>query len=130
MSKAEKRRANKWWEFAKFVVVGGVSFLLHNALYLLLLRLSVDATVAYSMGYAAWMVSNFLLSNYITFHTRPTWRRAFGFMLSSAAYYLIQLLGFALCRWLEVPDTILTPLVYTVAFPLNFLMVRYVLKRK
>ena len=101
-------------EFLKFVAVGGVSFLVHNFIYLFLTHFAVNAMLAYSAGYVSWVATNFLLSNYITFHTRPTIKSA---------------VGFTLCRWLAVPDVIITPLVYTIAFPANFFMVRYVFRR-
>lgn len=116
-------------EFLKFVAVGGVSFLVHNFIYLFLTHFAVNATLAYSAGYVSWAITNFLLSNYITFHTRPTFKSAVGFVVSACLYYLIQLVGFTLCRWLAVPDVIITPLVYTIAFPANFFMVRYVFRR-
>lgn len=114
-------------EFIKFLIVGGISFVVHNVVYMLLLDV-VGGSLAYSLGYVSWMAVNFLLSNYVTFKTRPTMRRAVGFVFSSAIYYLLQMCVYALCAWLDVPDIIVTPLVYTITFPLNFLMVRYVLK--
>lgn len=115
-------------EFVKFVAVGGVSFVTHYALYMVLTHLGVNATLAYTLGYVSWMVVNFTLSNYFAFHTRPSVKRALGFAISSGIYYLIQPGGFALCRWVGVPNILVTPLVYTIAFPINFVMVRYVLK--
>lgn len=125
MSKGSKTGA----EFLKFVLVGGVSFIVHNVVYLLLIHFGVHPSFSYTMGYASWMIVNFILSNYITFNTTPSLRRAIGFAVSSLLYYIIQMCGFWLCRWLQLPDIIITPLVYTIAFPLNFLMVRFVLRR-
>lgn len=116
-------------EFLKFMLVGGLSFIVHNLVYIGLIHIDANPTLAYSLGYASWMVVNFLLSSYYTFHSRPTLKRAFGFLLSSAIYYLIQMLCFWLCVELGVPDAIITPVVYTIAFPINFLMVRYALAR-
>lgn len=115
-------------EFLKFLVVGAISFVVHNVVYIVLCN-TIDQTLAYTAGYASWMIVNFLLSNYITFHTTPTLRRAVGFIVSSGVYYLIQLLCFTLCSLISVPDIIVTPVVYTISFPINFVMVRYVLKR-
>lgn len=121
-------RSRSTHEFLKFVVVGAVSFIAHNIVYLLLCDI-IPHAAAYTLGYASWMIINFLLSNYITFHTKPTVRRAVGFVISSGVYYLIQLAGFTLCRLVALPDVIVTPVVYTISFPINFLMVRYVLKK-
>lgn len=123
----EQRRGGE--EFMKFLVVGGVSFLLHNIVYLLLIRIDINASIAYALGYATWMVTNFTLSNLFVFRTRPTLKRAVGFCISSAVYFAIQFAGFTLCRHLNIPDALITPIVYTIAFPINFLMVRYVLKK-
>ena len=116
-------------EFLKFLLVGGVSFLVHNLVYLVLVYAGCNHTIAYSLGYMSWMVVNFLLSSYYTFRSKPTLKRALGFMISSGVYYLVQLASFTLCSLCHVPDIIITPVVYTISFPINFIMVRYVLRQ-
>lgn len=117
-------------EFIKFSIVGAISFIFHNIVYLLLIEFGINDTIAYSAGYCTWAVSNFLLSSYYTFHTQPTLKRALGFAASATIYYLIQLVGFSICQWIGLPDIVITPLVYTFAFPFNFVMVRLVLKER
>lgn len=116
-------------EFIKFSAVGLISFLMHNIVYLLLTYFEVNATLAYSLGYISWAVSNFLLSTYVTFRTRATVKRAVGFAVSILLYYIVQMTIFTLLQLTPVPEILVTPIVYACAFPINFLMVRWVMKR-
>lgn len=116
-------------EFLRFAVVGAVSFLLHNVVYLLLTHLGTNLTLAYSLGFLSWAISNYLLSTFVTFRTRLSFRRAVGYTVSIGIYYLVQLAIFTLLQLTPTPEILITPIVYTIAFPINFVMVRWVMKR-
>lgn len=116
-------------EFVRFAVVGAISFLLHNVVYLALTCLGVNLTLAYTLGYLSWALSNYLLSTYVTFCTRITLRRAVGYAISIGLYYLVQLAIFSLLQLTPTPEILVTPIVYAIAFPINFVMVRRVMKR-
>lgn len=116
-------------EFVKFSALGLIAFLMHNVVYMLLTYFDVNATLAYSLGYISWAVSNFLLSTYVTFRTRATVKRAVGFAACIAIYYLVQMTIFTLIQLTPVPEILVTPIVYACAFPINFIMVRWVMKR-
>lgn len=116
-------------EFLRFVVVGAISFLLHNVVYMLLTHRGITPTVAYTFGYLSWAVSNYLLSTFVTFRTRLSVKRAVGYAVSIGIYYLVQLAIFSLLQLTPTPEILVTPIVYAIAFPINFVMVRWVMKR-
>lgn len=124
----EEQSTKRRWEIFIFMAAGFISFLLHSAVYLLLINVGTNDTVAYSIGFGAWMTANFLLSCFVTFRERPTIMLACGFALSAFAYYLVQFILFSACQWLSAPDIIITPLVYMISFPINYLMMRRVFK--
>jgi putative flippase GtrA len=127
-AKKDKRKQHAR-ELLKFWASGVASFFMHNVVYLMLLYLGTNASVAYALGFVAWMTTNFLLSNYFTFRTRPSVRRAIAFCISAAIFFAIQFVGFAVCQRLDIHDALITPIVYSVAFPFNFLMVRYAMRK-
>lgn len=116
-------------EFLRFAAVGAISFLLHNVVYLLLTHFGVNLTLAYSLGYISWAISNYLLSTFVTFRTRLSIKRAVGYAVSIGIYYLVQLAIFSLLQLTPTPEILITPIVYAIAFPINFVMVRWVMKR-
>lgn len=115
-------------EIIRFGIVGVVATALHYSIYLTLNRWIAPAW-AYTVGYGLSFCANFLLSNYFTFRTRPTARKGVGFVLSHAANYLLQMGLLALfLHWRVHPD--LTPLiVFAIVIPVNFLLVRFALKK-
>ena len=128
-TKKNKRRQHAR-ELLKFWASGVASFFMHNVVYLMLLYCGTNASVVYALGFVAWMTTNFLLSNYFTFRTRPSLRRAIAFSISAAIFFAIQFVGFSVCQHFDVHDGLITPIVYTVAFPFNFLMVRYAMRKQ
>lgn len=120
------------------------------------LRAPEDAaalSVTYTVGYALSFIANYLVSLKWTFRTQGSVSKGVGFAFSHAVNYGMHLLllnlflylGLGewmaacltetlpalvhLCPILGKADALLPLPVYMVAFPLNFLMVRYFLKR-
>ena len=85
-------------------MVGIFATALHYGLYFVLQRV-INVNIAYTLGYALSFIANFYLTAYFTFGRKPSWRKAFGF-------------GGA-----PIP-------VFAIAIPVNFLLVRFVFKRK
>ncbi len=110
-------------------------------------------TLTYAIGYLVSFVCNYLISLKWTFRTQGSVKKGVGFAFSHAVNAgmhllllnlfravglggaLVALLGF-LCPWLVQccpilgqPETLLPFPVYVVVVPVNFLMVRYFLKK-
>ncbi len=114
-------RAGK--EVVRFGVVGVVATGIHYGVYLLL-NLWLWTWLAYTIGYALSFVVNYLLTNYFTFRTRPTWRNGAGFALSHLINYTLHILLLEFFLWVGVPEVWAPLPVYAVVIPVNFLILR------
>lgn len=116
-------------EIVRFMFVGGMAAIIHYGLYILLLSLIDEQyNLSYIISFAVSLVCNFYGSNYITFNTKPTLKRAIKFGLSHGINFFNHLLLLNLFVWLGINVKFAPILVFTIAFPINFILVRYSLK--
>ena len=116
-------------EFIRFVMVGILATALHYGIYFLLQRF-INVNIAYTLGYALSFIANFYLTAYFTFGKKPSWSKAFGF---GGAHLFNHLLHIGLLNtflWLGLSKTLAPIPVFAIAIPVNFLLVRFVFKRK
>ncbi len=116
-------------EFIRFVIVGILATALHYGLYFIL-QSFINVNVAYTLGYAISFIANFYLTAYFTFGRKPSWRKAFGFGGAHLVNYLLHMGLLNLFLWLGVPKPYAPIPVFAIAIPINFLLVRFVFKRK
>ena len=111
------KRLKQLPEFVRFVMVGIFATALHYGLYFVL-QWVINVNIAYTLGYALSFIANFYLTAYFTFGRKPSWRKAFGFGGAHLCSYLLHM-------------GLLNPIpVFAIAIPVNFLLVRFVFKRK
>lgn len=115
-------------EVVRFGIVGVVATLLHYGIYLILSKW-INLTIAYTIGYALSFIANFYLSNRFTFRTKASLKKGFGFGLSHALNYFLQIILLQLFIYLGVKAEYAPFPVYAIVIPINFLLVRFVLKR-
>lgn len=120
---------NKRREFFRFILVGVLATATHYAIYYFLCVLMLPA-IAYTIGYAISFILNFYLSNVFTFNTKPTVRKGIGFGISHLINYLLHIGLLSLFIWTGVPDRWAPLPVFALVVPVNFLLVRFVLKSK
>ena len=116
-------------EFIRFVIVGILATALHYGLYFIL-QSFINVNVAYTLGYAISFIANFYLTAYFTFGRKPSWRKAFGFGGAHLVNYLLHMGLLNLFLWLGGPKPYAPIPVFAIAIPINFLLVRFVFKRK
>lgn len=116
-------------EFIRFVLVGILATALHYGIYFLL-QWVINVNIAYTLGYAFSFVVNFYLTAYFTFGKKPSWGKAFGFGGAHLVNYLLHigLLNFFL--WVGLSKPFAPIPVFAIAIPVNFVLVRFVFKRK
>lgn len=115
-------------EIIKFGIVGLLATSLHYGCYYLLLKFT-NATVAFSIGYLLGFIVNFYLSTYFTFSVNPTLKRGIGFLFSNIINYGLSIGLLNLFLYLGVTTQIAPLFVFSICVPLNFLLVKYFLKK-
>lgn len=116
-------------EVIRFGIVGIIATTIHYVLYLTL-NLIIVSWIAYSIGYGVSFLGNFYFSNRFTFKTKPTVKKGVGFGLSHFINYLLQIILLSIFIKLGIPNRYAPIPVFCIAVPINFLMVRFVLKSK
>lgn len=118
-----------FYEIIRFGIVGVIATIIHYGIYLAL-NLIIVSWIAYSIGYGISFLGNFYLSNKFTFKTKPTFKKGLGFGLSHFINYLLQIILLSIFIKLGIPDKYAPIPVFCIAVPVNFLMVRFILKSK
>ena len=116
-------------EFIRFVMVGILATALHYGIYFLLQRF-INVNIAYTLGYALSFIANFYLTAYFTFGKKPSWSKAFGFVGALLFNYLLLIGLLNTFLWLGLSNALAPIPVFAIAIPVNFLLVRFVFKRK
>ena len=123
------KRLKQLPEFVRFVMVGIFATALHYGLYFVLQRV-INVNIAYTLGYALSFIANFYLTAYFTFGKKPSWSKAFGFGGAHLFNYLLHISLLNTFLWLGLSKTLAPIPVFAIAIPVNFLLVRFVFKRK
>lgn len=120
---------NRLREIVRFGIVGVVATLLQYGLYVLLNRL-VHPTLANTIAYAMSFAFNYVASTRYTFQVKSTAKRGLGFAFSHIINYTLQTATLTLMLWLGLPKDLALIPVFAICVPINFILVRYFLKKK
>lgn len=116
-------------EIIRFGIVGVVATLIQYGIYFLFNQwIGWGATTSLSIGYVISFIFNFFLSNYFTFKTTPTVKKGLGFGASHAINYLLQIVFLNLYMWIGVSEAWAPIPMFVTVVPINFILVRFVLK--
>ena len=128
MDTTQKNKRHKG-EVLRFAITGTlVTFILY-AVYLPLSFIMPNSVgIAYTVGFVISFITNFLLSNYYTFRTKPTFDRAIMFCIVQFINYMLQILCFKFFILLGVSNVWAPVPVWVFIFPINFLLMRVALK--
>ena len=129
-------------EIIRFGIVGVLAVAIQYGVYLLLLWLFDDSPstlpfregagfplLANCFAYVVSFLFNYVASTRYTFHVRSTARRGAGFTLAHLVNFLLQTLLLALFLRLGLSKPVAMLPVFAICVPINFLLVRYFLKK-
>jgi len=116
------------FEVIRFSFVGVIVTAIHYGVYLFF-NLWFQATIAYTIGYLLSFTCNYLLSNYFTFKTKPNVKSGFGFALSHLINYFLHIILLKIFLAINISETLAPLPVFMIVIPLNFLLVRFFLKK-
>lgn len=142
-SKVESRLgpggAEKLGEVVRFGIVGGIATAIQYAIYWVLIQFIGDdmsvarqhflTSAAMTVGYAISFVFNFFASTRFTFRVKANAKRGAGFLFSHCVNYFLQMLTLNFFMFIGLPSKIAGLLMFCVCIPVNFLLVRFFLKR-
>ncbi|WP_321334903.1 GtrA family protein [uncultured Bacteroides sp.] len=114
-------------ETSRFAFVGIICTVLHYAIYYIL-KEYIGFNIAYTIGYVSSFFLNLVLSSKFTFHAIITVKKCFGFGLSHLINYGLHILLLNLFVYIGISKTLAPIPVYAIAIPVNFILVRIVLK--
>ena len=113
-------------QIIRFGIVGVCSSLISYAIYFLLLRVGINANIAYTIGYAIGFIFNFFASSYFTFQVKATIKKGVGFIGSNLVNYIIQIILLNFFINIGIPEVYAPIPVYCISIPINILLVRFV----
>ena len=117
-------------EVIRFGIVGSIAAILQIVIYLLLAK-HIGHNLALFISYALALIVNFLLTTYFTFRVKASKKRGVGFLTCHAINFLLQflLLNFYISVVGLNKQIAIIP-VLAVCIPINFLLIRYVMKKR
>ena len=125
----EDCQLEKRGEVLRFGVVGVLATLIQYAVYWVLIHW-LNPSLSMTIGYIISFAFNFLASTRYTFRVKANARRGAGFALSHGVNWLLQMLTLNLFLWLGVSKQWAPIPMFCICVPVNFLLVRFFLKRK
>lgn len=121
-------KKQKIGEILRFCIVGALATILQYGIYLgfeLFLNHNISMTIGYIISFAF----NFYASTRFTFKVKANAHRGAGFVLSHVVNYLLQMVTLNFFIWLGVSEKIAPVPMFCICVPVNFLLVRYFLKK-
>lgn len=128
MNNNSSNRRQQLGEAIRFGIVGVLATLLQYAIYWVLIHW-LAPTISMTIGYAISFAFNFVASTRYTFRVEASAKRGAGFALSHAVNYVLQMLMLNLAIWLGVSKQWAPIPMFCVCVPVNFLLVRFFLKK-
>ena len=114
-----------WNEIIRFGIVGLIATGIHYGVYLCCI-LIFPVNLAYPIGWLVSLGCNFYLSARFTFRQHMSISRAGGFIGSHIVNYLLHIALFNLFLLIGINQVYAPLLVFCIAIPINFLLVRFV----
>ena len=128
MNNNSSNRRQQLGEVIRFGIVGVLATLLQYAIYWVLIHW-LAPKISMTIGYAISFAFNFVASTRYTFRVEASAKRGAGFALSHAVNYVLQMLMLNLAIWLGVSKQWAPIPMFCVCVPVNFLLVRFFLKK-
>ncbi|MBE6333971.1 MAG: GtrA family protein [Bacteroidales bacterium] len=120
---------SKLKEAFRFCLVGGFATLLHYGLYWVLMQY-INVNIAYAAGYILSFIANFYLTAYFTFRVAPSFKKAVGMGGAHLVNFLLHMGLLNLFLVMGIPEKWAPIPVFAIAIPVNFLLVRFVFKKR
>ncbi len=125
---SDNHRCRTMGEVVRFGIVGCLATAIQYGVYWLLLRW-LHPTVAMTLAYAVSFAFNFYASTHYTFRVKASVGHGAGFALSHGVNYVLQMMVLNAAIWIGIDKQWAPIPMFTVCVPVNFVLVRFFLKR-
>lgn len=122
-----RQNRDKIGEIIRFGVTGVVSTLATYLFYFIFLNW-LNPTVSFTIAYLIAMVINYLMTTSFTFKVKANKKNAAGFVVSNVINYILCAFFLNFFIWMGVGERIAPIPMYMICIPINFLIVRFVMK--
>ena len=129
LNRLDEDKRKKLGEIIRFVVVGALATILQYGIYLILVRW-LNESISMTVGYALSFIFNFFATTYFTFKVKANAKRGAGFIVAHVVNYLLQMLTLNLFIHLGVSKELAPIPMFCVCVPVNFILVRFFVKKK
>ena len=124
----EYRKRQSLREVVRFGITGVVSTLVTYGVYYILLKW-LNPTISFTIAYILAMVVNYLMTTLFTFKVNANTKNALGFIVSNGINYALCTVLLNMFIWLGVSKQLAPIPMYAISIPVNFLIVRFVMKK-
>ena len=115
-------------EALRFVITGVIATITNYGFYWLFLPL-MNHSLAFFLGYVIAVVVNYILTTSFTFKVKATKKNGLGFIVSNIINFTLSEVFLNLFISLGISKQLAPIPMYAVCLPINFLVVRYVMKK-
>lgn len=116
-------------QIIRFGIVGIISTVTMYGSYLLLLKYARH-NVAFTISYILAFIVNYLLTTSFTFKVKVSKKNGVGFIVSNIINYVLNAAFLNFFIWIGFDEKWAPIPMYAVCIPINFLLVRFVMKKK
>ena len=128
LARLTPQQRQKLGEVVRFGIVGVLATLLQYAIYTVLL-LWCSPSLSMTVGYILSFIFNFIASTRFTFKVETNARHGAGFAMSHVVNYLLQMATLNFFLWIGVSKTLAPIPMFCICVPVNFVLVRFFLKK-
>ena len=118
----------KYKEMFRFVITGGISTIVTYVIYYACLSFT-NPTIAFLIGYVVAFVVNYLLTITFTFQVKASAKNGLGFIVTNIINFFLCELVLNIFIYIGVSKQWAPIPMYAVCVPINFIFVRFVMKK-
>lgn len=122
------QNGDKIGEILRFGMTGVVSTLATYLFYYIFLNW-LNPTMSFTIAYLIAMAINYVMTTSFTFKVKASKKNAAGFVVSNVINYGLCALFLNFFIWIGVSEKLAPIPMYMICIPINFLIVRYIMKK-
>ena len=130
LNRLEESKREKLLEVMRFGIVGCCAALIQLIVYRLLIIKVSSESVCVAVSYGISLCFNYYASTKFTFKVKSSSKKGAGFLLSHGVNITLQIIFVHLFIYFGVTKQIALIPTILICFPINFLLVRFFLKRQ